>query len=118
MLDLTNLAELSRTQCISLCAFLVPANLIATCLTVVLAVLRRSKIQVWQSAGVASIFAVVLLWHVFTWFEVGVVMIPTYVLLWLSSSCLMINISAVGYSYTRVNKLLVIRERLISSLLF
>ncbi len=118
MFDLTNLAELSRTHCISLCAFLVPANLIATCLTMVLAVLRRSKVRVWQSFGIASMFAVVLLWHVFTWFEVGVVMIPTYVLLWLSSGCLISNIGAVSYSYSRVNKLLVIKERLINSLMF
>ncbi|WP_009630644.1 hypothetical protein [Synechocystis sp. PCC 7509] len=118
MLDLTNLSELSRTHCISLCAFLVPANLVATGLTMVLAALRRSKIRVWQSAGVASIFAVVLLWHVFTWFEVGVVMIPTYVLLWLSSGCLITNISAIAYRYSRLNRLSVIKERLISSLLF
>jgi hypothetical protein len=118
MFDLTNLAELSRTHCISLCAFLVPAILIATCITMVLAVLRRSKVRVWQSAGVAGIFAVVLLWHVFTWFEVGVVMIPTYVLLWLSISCLISNISAVFYSYSRADKLSVIMEKLISSLMF
>lgn len=118
MFDLTNLAELSRTHCISLCAFLVPANLIATCITIVLAVLRRSKVRVWQSAGVASIFAVLLLWHVFTWFEVGVVMIPTYILLWLSSSCLISNIAAILSSYRRVNKLSAIKERLISSLMF
>ena len=118
MFELTDLAELSRTHCISLCAFLVPANLIATCLTMGLAVLRRSKIRVWQSAGVAGIFAVVLLWHVYTWFEAGVVMIPTYVLLGLSSSCLIGNIGAIAYSYSRVNRLSVIKERLINSLMF
>ncbi len=118
MFDLTNLAELSRTHCISLCAFLVPANLIATCLTMVWAALRRPKVRVWQSAGVASIFAVVMLWHVYTWFEAGVVMIPTYVLLGLSSSCLMTNIGAIAYSYSRINKLSVIKEKLINSLMF
>lgn len=118
MFDLTNLAELSRTHCVSLCAFLVPAILITTCLTMVLAALRRSKTKVWQSAGVAGIFAVVLLWHVYTWFEVGIVMIPTYVLLWLSSSCLVSNSCAIAYSYSRTNKLLVFKERLINSLIF
>ena len=118
MFDLTNLAELSRTHCISLCAFLVPAILLTTCLTMVLAALRRSKTRVWQSAGVAGVFALVLLWHVYTWFEVGIVMIPTYVLLWLASSCSLSNIGAIFYSYSRVNKLSVIKEKLISSLMF
>ena len=118
MFDLTNLADLSRTHCVSLCAFLVPAILIATCSTMVLAVLRQPKVRVWQSAGVAGIFAGVMLWHVYTWFEAGVVMIPTYVLLGLSSSCLISNIGAIAYSYSRVNRLSVIKERLISSLMF
>lgn len=118
MFDLTNLAELSRTHCISLCAFLVPAILVATCLTMVLAALRRPKVRVWQSAGIASVFAVVMLWHVYTWFEAGVVMVPTYVLLWLSSSCLISNLGAIAYSYNRTDRLLVIKERLISSFLF
>jgi hypothetical protein len=118
MFDLTNLAELSRTHCVSLCAFLVPAILIATCLTIGLSALRRPKIRVWQSAGVAGIFAVVMLWHVYTWFEAGVVMVPTYVLLGLSSSCLISNIGAVSYSYSRVNRLLVIKKKLVSSLMF
>lgn len=118
MFDLTNLAELSRTHCVSLCAFLVPAILTTTCLTMVLAVLRRPKVRVSQSAGIAGIFALVLLWHVYTWFEVGVVMIPTYILLWLSSSCLISNIGAVFYSYNRVNKLSFIKEKLIDSLMF
>ena len=118
MFDLINLAELSRTHCLSLCAFLVPAILAATCLTMGLSAQRRSKIRVWQSAGVACIFAVVLLWHVYTWFEAGIVMVPTYVLLGLSSSCLMGNIGAIAYSYTRTDRLSVIKERLVSSLLF
>ena len=118
MFELTNLAELSRSRCISLCAFLIPANLTATCLTMGLAALNRSKVRVWQSAGVAGFFAVVLLWHVYTWFEAGVVMIPTYVLLGLSSSCLISNIGAIAYSYSRVNRLSVIKEKLINSLMF
>ena len=118
MFELSNLAELSRSHCISLCAFLIPANLTATCLTMGLAALNRSKVRVWQSAGVAGIFAVVLLWHVYTWFEAGVVMIPTYVLLGLSSSCLISNIGAIAYSYSRVNRLSGIKEKLINSLMF
>lgn len=99
MFDYPHLAELSRTYCISLCAFLVPANLVATTLTIVLALMRRPKLQLWYAAGVASMFALVMLWHVYTWFEVGVVMIPTYVLLWLASTCLFANIGAIAYYY-------------------
>lgn len=99
MIDFPNLAQLSRTHCVSLCAFLVPANLVATTLTMVFAILHRPKLQLWQSAGVASMFALVMLWHVYTWFAVGVVMIPTYVLLWLASSCLLTNIGAIAYYY-------------------
>lgn len=99
MFDFPHLADLSRTHCLSLCAFLVPANLVATVLTMVFAVLHRPKLQLWQSAGVASSFALVMLWHVYTWFAVGVVMVPTYVLLWLASTCLLANIGAIAYYY-------------------
>ncbi|WP_045054457.1 hypothetical protein [Aliterella atlantica] len=99
MFDFANLAELSRTHCVSLCAFLVPANLVATTLTMVLAAMQRPKLQLLPSAGMASIFALVMLWHVYTWFAIGVVMVPTYVLLWLSSTCLLANIGAIAYCY-------------------
>lgn len=55
MFDLNTLAEFSRAYCIGICAFLVPANLVATSLTGIFAVLRRPSAQVWQSAGIASI---------------------------------------------------------------
>lgn len=89
------LAELSRTHCIALCAVLVPANLIATSLTMLLTALRRPLFQVWQSAGVASILAVLMLLHIWTWFMVGVVMAPTYILLWLASTCLLTNLGSI-----------------------
>ena len=89
------LTELSRTHCIALCAVLVPANLIATSLTMLLTVLRRPVSQVWQSAGIASIFAVLMLLHVWTWFMVGVVMAPTYILLCLASTCLLTNLGSI-----------------------
>lgn len=97
MFDFNTLADFSRTNCISICAFLIPANLVATSLTTITALLR--PIQVWQVAGIASIFALLMLCHVFTWFIVGIVMPPTYILLWLGSSCLLINIVAIAYIY-------------------
>ena len=95
MLDFNTLAELSRTNCVSICAFLVPANLVATSLTMIFTALSRPQFQIWQAAGIASIFALMMVIHVFTWFMVGVVMAPTYILLWLGSSCLLTNLAAV-----------------------
>ncbi|HCF29619.1 MAG TPA: hypothetical protein DEV81_20995 [Cyanobacteria bacterium UBA11049] len=95
MFDLHSVSEFSRAHCISICAFLVPAILVATSVTMIFTALRRPQAQVWQAAGIASIFAVGMILHVFTWFVVGVVMAPTYILLWLGSSCLLTNIGAI-----------------------
>lgn len=95
MFDFNALAEFSRVYCVAMCAFLVPANLVATSLTVIFTVLRRPSTQVWQAAGIASIFALVMILHVFTWFMVGMVMAPTYILLGLGSTCLCINLAAI-----------------------
>ena len=92
MFDFHTVAEFSRAHCVSMCAFLVPATLIATSLTIVTA-LCRPLVQVWQIAAIASTFAVVMILHVFTWFIVGVVMAPTYILLWLGCSCLCTNVA-------------------------
>ena len=95
MYDFNTLAEFSRAHCISICTFLVPANLIATTLTIILTALSRPQVQVLQAAGIASIPALVMILHVFTWFVIGVVMVPTYILLWLGTSCLFVNLWAI-----------------------
>lgn len=95
MLDINTLTEFSRSNCVSICEFLVPANLLATLLTVIFTVLRRPTHQVWQAAGIASIFAFVMIMHVYTWFMIGVVMTPTYILLSLAISCLLTNLGAI-----------------------
>jgi hypothetical protein len=95
MLDLNSLAEFSRANCVSICAFLVPANLLATVLTLIFAVLRRPSHYVWQAAGIGSIFAFIMVLHVYTWFLIGVVMAPTYILLWLALTCLVTNVGAI-----------------------
>jgi hypothetical protein len=100
MFDFNTLTEFSRANCIAICAFLVPANLVATSLTIIFTAL--GPIQVWRAAGIASIFALLMIWHVFTWFMVGIVLTPTYILLCLGSSCLFINIVAIAYSYNSV----------------
>lgn len=95
MFDFNSLAEFSRHYCIGICAFLVPANLVTTSLTAIFRVQHRPAAQVWLAAGIASIFALVMMLHVFTWFMVGMVMAPTYILLCLGSICLCANFGAI-----------------------
>lgn len=95
MFDFHTLAEFSRTNCVGICAFLVPANILTTLMTIILTVLRRPTHQVWQAAGIASIFAFVMIMHVYTWFIIGVVMPPTYILLSLAVTCLLTNLGII-----------------------
>ncbi|MBD2677305.1 MULTISPECIES: hypothetical protein [Nostoc] len=95
MFDFNTLAELSRANCVSICTFLVPANLLVTILTMVLTALRRPSHQIWQSAAIASFFASVMILHVYTWFIIGVVMPPTFILMSLAIACLLTNLAAI-----------------------
>ncbi|WP_016873993.1 hypothetical protein ACF3DV_00430 [Chlorogloeopsis fritschii PCC 9212] len=103
MLDFHTLAEFSRANCVGICAFLVPANLLATILTMIFAALRRPSHQVWQTAGVACLFALVMVLHVYSWFAIGVVMAPTYILLWLAITCLCCNLGAILFRRRHFN---------------
>jgi hypothetical protein len=95
MFDFNTLTEFSRNNCVSICAFLVPANLLTTLLTIILTVFNRPTNQVRLAAGIASIFAGVMVLHVYTWFIIGVVMMPTYILLSLAITCLLTNLGAI-----------------------
>ncbi|MBL1201588.1 MAG: hypothetical protein RMY62_014575 [Nostoc sp. ZfuVER08] len=95
MFDFNVLAEFSRANCVTICAFLVPANLLMTILTMVLTGLRRPSHQIWQSAAIASFFASVMILHVYSWFMIGVVMAPTYILMSLAIACLLTNSAAI-----------------------
>ncbi|WP_261225394.1 hypothetical protein [Ancylothrix sp. D3o] len=95
MFDFNFLFEFSRAHCIAICAFLVPANLVCTLLTMILTALHRPAVQVRFSAAFASVPALVMVLHVFTWFMVGVVMLPTFILLTLATVCLAMNFWAV-----------------------
>ena len=102
MIDLNTVSEFSRTHCISICAFLVPANLVTTGVTVAFTLLHRPKAQVWKAAAIAAIPALVMVFHVVTWFMIGVVMAPTYILLWLAATCLSINLWAISHPQSMV----------------
>ncbi len=95
MLDFNTLTEFSSTYCIAICAFLIPANLLATSLTITFTLLHHPTVQVWQAAGFASIFSLLMILHVLAWFMIGVIMAPTYILLGLASICLLANLGAI-----------------------
>lgn len=97
MLDFNTVTEFSHTYCVAICAFLVPANLLMTLQTVILTALKRSRIQVGASVLVASLFATIMIFHVFSWFAIGIVMPPTYILLLMAITCLTINVWAIAH---------------------
>lgn len=105
MIDINTLFEFSRTHCIAICGFLVPANLLATLQTLILVGLNRSQYQVQRATTIAIACALVMILHVYTWFAVGVVMAPTYILLFLGSVCLCLNVWALGHRESMMRSL-------------
>jgi hypothetical protein len=98
---LTVLIEFSHRYCVEICTFLVPANLLATCRTLV-SVGRNQPPQKRRSTVVlATTFALIMALHVFSWLLAGIVMPPTFILLALSCVCLSIN----GWSILHPNSL-------------
>ncbi|MCY7334264.1 MAG: hypothetical protein LH649_16765 [Pseudanabaena sp. CAN_BIN31] len=96
------LGDFSRSHCIGICAFLVPANLIATSQTILFTILKRSPIQIFTMTASASIYALLMILHVISWFIVGVVMAPTFILMFLGMTCLAINVIAVWLKINRI----------------
>ena len=96
MIDFNTLAEFSRNYCISICAFLVPANLVTTVLTVLFLYFGRPTRQIFPIASLALLFAVTMFLHVATWLMIGVVMAPTFILFGLGLTCFVINLQAIS----------------------
>jgi hypothetical protein len=97
MFDLEPLFEFSRQNCVTICAFLVPANLIATIATIFLVVSSQSLWKTRCSMVVASLMATILFFHVSTWFIIGVITPITFILFGLGTTCLFTNVLAVIY---------------------
>ena len=97
MFDLEPLFQFSRNNCIAICAFLVPANLITTVQTFVLLWLQRPLFQLRLGATVAIVFALTLFLHIATWFVIGVVTPVTFILAGLGTTCIVINLALVIY---------------------
>lgn len=60
MFDFDTLCDFSRANCLSICALLVPANLVATALTMIFTAIGCPTVQIWQAVGIASILALVM----------------------------------------------------------
>ena len=99
MFDFEPILEFSRLNCVAICSFLVPANLITTIITLTLVTTGRSLSKMCWSLAIASVFAVTLFVHVSTWFIIGVVTPVTFVLFGLGTSCLAVNLLAVIYRF-------------------
>ncbi|PSB10250.1 hypothetical protein C7B62_10025 [Pleurocapsa sp. CCALA 161] len=97
MFDFQPLFEFSRQNCVEICSFLVPANLITTITTLVLIATGQSLTKLRWSKGIATVLASALFLHVSTWFAIGIVTPVTFILFGLGSTCLVINLLAVAY---------------------
>jgi hypothetical protein len=97
-----SLGDFSRSHCLAICAFLVPANLIATSQTILFTLLKRSALQVFTISAIATIYALLMISHVISWFVVGVVMAPTFILMFLGITCLAINAIAIWLKANQV----------------
>ncbi|MDJ0690525.1 MAG: hypothetical protein QNJ41_18700 [Xenococcaceae cyanobacterium MO_188.B32] len=105
LLNFEPIFEFSRQNCVAICAFLVPANLLTTALNLILLFTQRSQTQIRLAISLSVIFAFTLFLHVSTWFIIGVVTPVTFILLGLGATCLTIAILADIYRH----KLLAIR---------
>lgn len=97
MFDLESIFQFSRNNCITICAFLVPANLLTTVQTFIMVVSQRSPLKVRLCATVAVTFALTLFLHVATWFIIGVITPVTFILAGLGATCIIINLILVVY---------------------
>lgn len=97
MLDLEPVFNFSRQNCVAMCSFLVPANLITTITTLTLVARNQSLPAIIWSTTIAGIFSATLFLHVSTWFMIGIITPVTFILFGLGTTCLLINALAIIY---------------------
>ncbi len=112
MFDLEPVFAFSRNNCVAICAFIVPGNLLITLqILIALAMERPSEgggagtrvlhsrppWQIFLAIALAITLALTLFLHVFTWFAIGVVTPVTFILFGLGTTCLIINIWTLIY---------------------
>ena len=96
MFDIISMTEFSRIYCLNICAFLVPANLLATLFSLIFIVSKPSKTKLLISVTFGVLFAVILSLHVASWWIVGVIQAPTFILLGLATLCSGLNVWAIA----------------------
>jgi prepilin signal peptidase PulO-like enzyme (type II secretory pathway) len=97
MLDFDTLNHLSRCHCVSICAALVPANLLVCSAIILLTGTDRSlQARRWLAVVGAGFFAL-LLAHVASWWLIGVVAPATFILPSLGLLCSVINWSCLKH---------------------
>lgn len=87
--------DFSRSHCVAICSFLVPANFIATSQTILFTILKRSPVEIFTISASAIIYALLMIAHVISWYIVGVVMAPTFILMFLGIICLAVNLTVI-----------------------
>lgn len=92
MFDLQPLFEFSRQNCVAICSFLVPANLIATTITFILVATNQSLLNLRWAMGIGSMMAIALFLHISTWFIIGVITPVTFILFGLGTTCLLTDV--------------------------
>ncbi|MGF1539898.1 MAG: hypothetical protein ACFCU5_05500 [Pleurocapsa sp.] len=95
--DLEPIFEFSRNNCVTICSFLIPANLLATLLTFILAITGQSLSKIGLAVVIATSFTFTLFLHVSTWFIIGVITPVTFILFGLGAACLLTNILLLIY---------------------
>lgn len=94
-MDINTLSEFSRGYCGSICAFLVPANVLTTATTLYLLYRGRSLSGILPVASIGLVFATAMFLHIATWLAIGVIMAPTFILFGLGLTCGAINLTAI-----------------------
>jgi hypothetical protein len=97
MFDLEPIFEFSRNNCVTICSFLIPANLLATFFTFILSITGQSLSRISLSVAIATGCALTLFLHVSTWFIIGVITPVTFILSGLGTTCLLTDILLLIY---------------------
>ena len=99
MFALEPIFEFSRQNCVAICSFLVPANLLATLLSLIFLFIQSSLTLIRLATTLSIIFAFTLFLHVSTWFIIGVITPVTFILFGLGATCLAVTIWANIYRH-------------------
>jgi len=97
VITIAAVAELSRNNCLTICAILVPLNLLLTIVLWVMVIIPRRKMEVLLLAAIANICSLALISHVASWWIVGIFLPASLVLLILAAICLSLNLTSLWF---------------------